>query len=329
LPSAKTVGTATAEPGTRADGAIPVTKRPSGLPLEIPVIVVNGAEDGPVLWLDGPIHGDEIEGPLAFHKLLAELNPTALRGTLVIVPILNVSAFEAQERGNPFDRFTYDMNRIYPGSKDGYPSERVAWAHYQELIAIADMVISVHSGGSHSYLAQAQFYNDTPAGLELAKAMGPGWDLILKSIRPSGNPSSALAAQGKGGITVELGGMAATLPEQLHRNSDIFKRSFLNILRHYKMIDGTPEYEPKWHLGVQRTVLAGVGGYFVPTPGVTYRTPMAAGTVMAQIRDLYGSVLEEVVAPCDGQIFGMRTQPCVYQGDWACFYGEVLETIME
>jgi predicted deacylase len=322
-----TVGTATAEPGARADGAIPVTSRPGGQTYEIPVAVLNGAEDGPVLWIDGPIHGDEMEGPLAIHKLLAELDPRVLRGALVTVPILNVAAFEAQERGNPSDRFTYDMNRIYPGKADGYPSERVAWAHYQAMIDTADLLISVHSGGAHSYLAQAQFYNDTPAGLELAKAMGPGWDLILKPLGSSGNPGSAMAQRGKGGITVELGGMAAMLPDQLHRNSDIFKDSFLNVLRHYEIFDGEPRYCGTWQIGVQRTVLAGVGGYFVPERGIEYRKPVKADTVMARIFDLYGNVLEEVRAPCDGQIFGMRTQPCVFQGDWACFYGEVLETI--
>lgn len=327
MPSSLTVGTATAAPGARADGAIPVTRRPGGGSIEIPVIILNGVKDGPVLWIDGPIHGDEIEGPLAFHKLLAEVDPAQLTGAVVIVPILNVAAFEAQERGNPADKFTYDMNRMYPGKPDGYPSERVAYAHYQQLTAVADMVISVHSGGAHSYLAQAQFYNETPAGLELAKAMGPGWDLILKSINPSGNPSSVMGKLGKGGITVELGGMAATLPELLHRNSDIFKESFLNVLRHFKMIAGEAKYEPKWNVGVQRTVLAGTGGYFVPTAGIQYRSPIAEGTVIAEIRDLYGTVLEEVKAPCDGQIFGMRTQPCVYQGDWACFYGDVLEVI--
>ena len=321
------VGSAMAEAGSRADGAIPVTRRPGGQDVAIPVVVVNGREDGPVLWIDGAIHGDEVEGPLAIHKLLVELDPAALRGALIAVPVLNVGAFEAQQRGDPFDGFTYDMNRIYPGKADGYPSERVAWAHYREMIDTADLLVSVHSGGAHSYLAQAQFYNDTPAGLELAKAMGPGWDLILKPLGSSGNPGAAMAEKGKAAITVELGGMCATMPDDLHRNSDIFKESFLNILRHYRMIDGEATYAGRWQLGVQRTVLAGVGGYFVPERGITYREPVTADTLIARIYDLYGRVLEEVRAPCDGQIFGMRTQPCVFQGDWACFYGEVLESI--
>ena len=42
-----TVGTARAEPGTTVRGAIPVTELAGGTPLEIPVVVINGAGDGP------------------------------------------------------------------------------------------------------------------------------------------------------------------------------------------------------------------------------------------------------------------------------------------
>lgn len=321
------VGTAAAEPGTRADGVIPVTRRPGGEPLTIPVVVVHGTGDGPTLWIDGAIHGDEPEGPLSIQKLLAELDPKQLRGTVVAIPVLNVSAFEAQQRGNPFDGFTYDMNRIYPGRPDGYPTERVAWAHYEAMIDTADLLIAVHSGGAHSYLAQAQFYNGTDAGLELAKAMGPGWDLILKPLGSKGSPPAAMAERGKAAITVELGGLCSTLPDDFHHNGTVLKDAFLNVMRHYGMIDGEAQYCDAWHLGVQRTILAGVGGFFVPEEGVQYRTPIAAGTRIARILDLYGNVLEDIVAPCNGQIFGMRTLPAVYQGDWACFFGEIHETV--
>ena len=76
---------------------------------------MNGAEGGPCFWVNGAIHGDEPEGPLACQIALAEVDPARLSGTLVLCPVLNVPAFEAAQRGNPADTFTYDMNRIYPG----------------------------------------------------------------------------------------------------------------------------------------------------------------------------------------------------------------------
>src|SRR5712691_2662254 len=152
------IGTARATPGARATGVIPVGHRAGGGTIEIPLIVVNGDDDGPVLWIDGAVHGDEPEGPLAVLRLMEHLSPARLRGAVVGVPVVNVGAFEATQRGNPADLFTYDLNRIYPGRPDGHLTERIAYAHYTSLVEHADMEVSVHSGGAHSYLAYAQFF---------------------------------------------------------------------------------------------------------------------------------------------------------------------------
>ncbi len=113
-----TVGTATAQPGEVARGVIPVTTTAGGGELGIPVIVMNGAKSGPCVWVDGAIHGDEPEGPLACYLLAQDVDIKELSGTLVLVPVMNVGAYEAAQRGNPVDTFSYDMNRIYPGRKE-------------------------------------------------------------------------------------------------------------------------------------------------------------------------------------------------------------------
>ena len=74
--------------------------------------------------------------------------------------------------GNPLDTFTYDMNRIYPGKPDGYFSDRVADAHWQAMKDVADLEISIHSGGAHSFLDKAIFVDERAESVELAKAMG-------------------------------------------------------------------------------------------------------------------------------------------------------------
>jgi uncharacterized protein len=232
------VGTARAAPGRRADGRIEVSRRPGGGDLSIPVVVVNGVEDGPVLWIDGAIHGDEPEGPLSIQMLLQRVDPERLRGALVCVPVVNVAAFEAQQRGDPADGFTYDMNRIYPGKPDGYPSERVAHAHHRAMIEVADLELSIHSGGAHSYLAQALFYGHAGPSLELAQAMGPGWDLFLRSMSTSGSPMAAMANAGRAALTVELGGLCSTLPEDFLANGTTLADAFENVMRHYGMLDG-------------------------------------------------------------------------------------------
>jgi predicted deacylase len=321
------IGTARAKAGTRVTGAIPVGRRSGGAPIEIPLIVVNGAEEGPLLWLDGAVHGDEPEGPLAILRLLERLDPGRLRGTVVGVPVVNVGAFEFSSRGNPGDLLTYDLNRIYPGRPDGHLTERIAYAHYTTMVEHADLEVAVHSGGAHSYLAYAMFYTATPAGLELAKAMGPRWDLLLKQTSERGSPQAAMRQHGKPAITVELGGLCDTFPGRFQDNADALAEGFANILRHYKMIDGVPQYAEQWMLGYQKTVvLAPASGLWVSEPSVL-RQRVRQDERLATIYNLSGEAVADVRAPFDGIPFGMRTNPSVQLGDWCVFYGVVEEEI--
>ena len=149
------IGTVRAEPGSKAFTSS-AGNHPAGGPLEMPLTVMNGGGDGPVLWLNGCIHGDEPQGTLAIMMIGAS-STRKPKGAVVAVPAMNVPAFEASERGNPLDMFSYDMNRVYPGSADGRFTERLAWAHKEALAAHADMEISIHSGGDHSFLDKTIF----------------------------------------------------------------------------------------------------------------------------------------------------------------------------
>jgi predicted deacylase len=317
------VGTASAAPGTAVRGAIPVTELAGGTPLEIPVVVVNGAREGPCFWVNGAIHGDEPEGPLACQIALAEVDPAQLSGTLVLCPVLNVPAFEAAQRGNPADTFTYDMNRIYPGDPDGYLSERVAAAHAAAMGPVADLEISIHSGGSHSFLDKAIFVDERPESVELATAMGVGWGCIMSSFNPSGSPMAYMKELGKVGITVELGGRSATSPSAFARVGRELADSILNILRHYEMYPGEALYPSPRYRGQQEALLAPASGIFIPEPGVEFLTMMAKGDPIARIVNVFGDTLAQLEAPADGMFFGLRALPNVTTGDWCCFFCKV------
>jgi len=317
------IGTAKAAPGEVSRGVIPVTSLAGGGSLEIPLVVIQGARPGPVLWIDGAIHGDEPEGPLCCQILLREVAATALAGTLVLVPVINVPAYEAACRGNPLDTFSHDMNRIYPGRADGYLSERVAHAHATWLTKIADMEISIHSGGSHSFLAPAMFTDERPESVELGTAMGPGWGCMMSSPNPKGNPMAAMAAAGKVGITVEYGGRSATSPEAFAKVGRVLADAILNVLRHYKMLPGTALYANDRTKGMQEALLAPASGLFLPEPGVAFLTPMRKGDVIARIVNLFGDELAVLRAPASGMFFGLRALPNVTTGDWCCFFNKV------
>ena len=318
-----TVGTASAAPGTIAKGVIPVTTLGSGTPLNIPVVVINGAEPGRVFWVNGAIHGDEPEGPLACQIALREVDPAKLKGTLVLCPVVNPPAFEAAQRGNPLDTFSYDMNRIYPGRANGYLSERLAAAHAAAMGPVADIEISIHSGGAHSFLDKSIFVDERPESVELATAMGPGWGCIMSNFNPKGSPMAYLKDLGKVGITVELGGRSATSPEGFAQVGRDLADSILNILRHYGMYPGQAHYPHPRYKGEQEALLAPASGIYIPEPGVKFLTMMKAGDPIARIVDIWGDTLAQLSAPADGMIFGLRALPNVQTGDWCCFFHKV------
>jgi uncharacterized protein len=318
-----TVGTATAAPGTRARGVIHVTNLGGGRALEIPVIVLNGKGDGPCIWVDGAIHGDEPEGTLCCHLLDAALDPATMRGAVVLVPVLNVPAFEAAQRGNPLDTFSYDLNRIYPGKADGYLTERLASIHSGWLKKVAAYEISLHSGGAHSYLSETIFATTEPAAIELAKAMGKDFGLILKSFLPKGSPPAVMFENGKHGITVELGGRSATSPKDFYRAAKTLADGILNLLKCYQVIDGEPTRASRHLTGVQHAMLAPASGMFLAETSLEFQKPLKKGDLIARIVDVYGDLQAELRAPVDGLIFGLRALPNVQTGDWCCFYAEI------
>ncbi len=323
------IGTASVLPGETKCGAIVAGIDMAGNPRETPIIVCHGVEDGPILWINGATHGDEPEGAFSIFMTLAQLNPQQMRGTVVAVPAMNVAGFTAGTRGDPLDTFSYDMNRIYPGKAEGYPTERVATAHWLAMKDACDLQIAVHSGGEHSYLAHMIFASDNPTSLELAAAMGPQWPLVFRSPVGSGNPSSMIASLGKGGITVELGGNCRTLTNDFHVVARDLSNSYLNVMRHYEMIEGQAQYALSWRQGHQIALLAPATGMFVGNADLPFETLIAKGTPLGSIYNLYGDVIAELTAPREGVVFGLRSRPSVLAGQWCCFFGVIEQTVSD
>ena len=319
------IGSAEAPPGKMIRGVIPVGSDVAAVARAIPILICRGASDGPILWINGATHGDEPEGALSIFKLFGTLDAAEVRGTVVGVPAMNVPAFEAGKRGDPLDTFSYDMNRIYPGKAEGYPTERAAWAHWQAMKDACDLQIAVHSGGEHSYLAHMIFASDNPPSFELAAAMGPQWDLVFRSGVGGANPSSKIAELGKAGITIELGGNCRTLTSDFHAVAEDLAGSYRNVMYHYGMLEGDARFATAWRMGHQQALLAPASGMWVGEPNVPFETSIPAGTPLGRVFDLYGDECAAVLAPQEGVVFGLRSRPAVIEGEWCCFYGIIDE----
>src|SRR5207237_9755726 len=90
---ALTVGTATAVTGQTVTGFIEVSAG-SDVGTNIPVAVIRGPKPGPTLALVAGAHGTEYASIIALEKLIQELNPAEISGTVIIVPSANIALFE-------------------------------------------------------------------------------------------------------------------------------------------------------------------------------------------------------------------------------------------
>jgi uncharacterized protein len=299
--------------GTRRDLKVPFTTGPDGIESWFPLCVVRGRQDGPTLAATAGIHGDEYEGPRAVHDLLAEIDPDALCGTLLAVPVAHLAAFAAFSRTSPVDGV--NLARVFPGDPAGTVTARLADRLFCEVVAHTDLLVDLHSGGVRlAFAAVAGFYGE---GHETARAMAMPY---LWRLPPRAGVLSFEAHQR--GIAVagcEAGGRGGCLDEDRCRYRD----GVLRLMRLRGMLPGDPGPAPEY-----RTVLDGdwqlapVGGLLVNQVAVGDR--VGAGALLATIRDPFGRVMAELAAPFAGFVMGARHLCTIQAGEWAtCVVREV------
>jgi predicted deacylase len=303
-------------PGERVDFDLQIA-RGSDPATFIPLTVFHGAVAGPVLALTMGVHGYEYPSILAGQELLRRINPKELRGTVILVRIAHVPAFEHRvPYVNPHDR--KNLNRVFPGRADGTQSERIAWALTTEVIRRCDVHVEVHSGdGAERLEAFVGIYGGKLAHTQYptARKMGLafGFENVIKysmetqeQVDRGRSLNRQAVADGKPTILVEIG-------ENGRRDAafvDPIVAGVENLLRVLEMMAGPPSpprADTRWFDGTA-SANATVTGIFTPakTQGRMVRKDEAIGTV----RDYTGQVLELIVSPVDGYImYGLAGPP--------------------
>jgi len=207
------IGDVVAEPGTKSRGFLKVANSPCGSAIGIPLIVINGLGDGPILCVDSCAHGDEVEGAEAIIKLQKTIDPKKLNGAFIGVPIVNVLAFEGSDRMNPLEHERTDMNRIFPGRDGRYLSEKIVYVHFSEIICKSNYYISFHGGGMTEYIEPMVYYQTAVSSIsdevakksfEMAKAFGV--KVLFRGHDFTGLSVYEAAKKGIPGILPEAGG---------------------------------------------------------------------------------------------------------------------------
>ncbi len=157
-------------PGERATYNLEVPDLYTHTGLSIPIHVVHGKKDGPVLFLSGAIHGDEINGVEIIRRVLASPRLNNMSGTLLAVPVVNIFGFLNQIRYLPDRR---DLNRSFPGSDKGSLARRMADLFTTEVVSRCTHGIDLHTAAIHrENLPQVRAVLDDPETEDMAAAFG-------------------------------------------------------------------------------------------------------------------------------------------------------------
>ena len=125
---------------------LPIAKLPTHTLIDLPIFIRSAKEEGPVVLVSGGVHGDEINGIITAKRILEEIDNglELLRGTLIIIPLVNIYGFLSNSRTFPDGR---DLNRSFPGSKKGSLAGRIAYILNEQIIPHIDYGIDFHTGG--------------------------------------------------------------------------------------------------------------------------------------------------------------------------------------
>ncbi len=292
--------------GTSRNIALRAAYEADGQELRLPVTVIRGKQEGPTITLIGCLHGIEVVTIEIAHQLRTMLSAAEISGTLILAPLVNPLAYRASSRFTPVD--AQDMNRVFPGDRGTTITHLLAAYVCRELLSVSDMVIDCHSDNPPSLhftivgrTADSEMQRKC---VEMAKAFGYPY---------------VFAPGGSGTITdycVSRGIPAITPEFAFSRRADTLSvrtgvRGVCNVLSAFGMLSRPAEAQSeilRFPDGLEYSVLSAKrgGGLIVldKVPGDALR----AGDIVAHVRDLWGTVVEELRTPWDGYLIANPMQ---------------------
>lgn len=301
------------DPGSSSWIEVPVTQDVDMSQVSMSVCVINGASDGPTLWLQGCLHGPEHVGPYAIRSLLEEVSPSEVSGTIIAVPVVNKTAFVNKQRESPIDKM--DLNRNFPGAADGSFSQTLANRVLSLAVEHADYVVDMHTGGNEFMIPGYSIFpldeSVEEETRELCEITDLPYAIGIAAEHLGGAMYMQLAQQGIPAIITETGGEGRLHEEHVANATTAIR----NVAQHLDILPGQPTRttDPSFHEGLD-ILQTHTGGFFELEVGIN--EPVSEGEIMARITNLQGTVTETLEAPYDAVVVAARTYAIARPGDW-------------
>ena len=307
--------------GERAHIDLPISAGATDPATHVPVTVIHGVAAGPVLAITAGVHGYEFPPILAAQRLLEEIDASRLRGTVLLVRLAHVSAFEERvPYVNPYDR--KNLNRVFPGRSDGTQTERIAWTLTTDVIRRSDVHIELHSGDGAEWLEEfvGIYVGPRAARHDTARAVGLAFGLrnvvryameTQQQVDSDRSLNRQAVADGKPTVLVEIG-------ENGRRDTAFVEPivyGTLNAMRVLGMLDGAPSPprpDTRWFHSTTSVTTSRAGIF---TPVASRGREVRKGDRLGTVRDYAGRVVEEIVSPVNGYALYGLAGPPVRAGD--------------
>jgi len=332
------VGSFEAASGCVTNGLVTIGELADGITrVQVPITIINGRDDGPLLYLHAGSHGQEtIYSVETLRRLQREIDPSRLRGAVVAVPLANLMAHQFATRVAPHYAaregvaFAGDIHKLWPGDAKGSLTQRIVHFLWREIASKADVAIDLHAVGepgipfTFMYRGGKRDALGTPAWertLALAEAFG------VTMVTTAPNPLTLAGAcldEGKPALMIEM--TRSRMQDDVVVQAAL--RGLRNVMVELRMLDGAREPQrdvplvPGVHPAMP-TIRAERGGLI--RFEVTCGEFVPAGKVIARIRDVFGNELEAIPMPADGYVMTFPAQSWV--GNQAVATGDLVADI--
>lgn len=294
------------KPGEQIQINALIAHLPTRTPINIPVFVNRAKKDGPVLLFMAGVHGDETNGIEIVRRLIKNNYCEPDRGTVIAVPVFNIYGFLNHSRGLPDGK---DLNRSFPGSKNGSLASRVAYFLTSNVLPLIDYGLDFHTGGaSHNNYPQIRGNFDLEKDLELARVFGAPFIIDSrfrdKSVRKISSKMGKQVLVYEGGETMRLRknvideGIAGALRVMKY----LGMRADAPGLTASPIVFGSTTWVRARHAGLHHSVVRNGG-------------KVTKNQLLGYITDPYGQFEKKIKSPVTGYIIGINNYPVINMGD--------------
>lgn len=275
--------------------------------VKMPVEVIRGHKAGPTIFISSTIHGDEINGIEILRQLLARKELRRIAGTLIAIPIVNIFGFNDRSRYLPDRR---DLNRCFPGLKNGSLASQLANKFMQEIVLKSDFGIDLHTGAFHRRNhPQIRCNIDDEKTLDLAKSFNA--PVIVNSNLRDGSLRASVTERNIPMILFEAGEALRFEQSSIKLGVD----GILNVMKALGMINGRKKNP------VKKTFIARSSSWLrAPKSGIHNASKklgdfVKKGEILGDISNPFGEHKTNIKAHEEGVIIGMSMLPLANKGD--------------